>query len=89
MKMFGRPQKIIFTSKARLNSEVYGQASKITPEVFSASTTAIIPAQEKNLEIPFLRTGAEACKKIPKDPPLPNLVMSYDFTPTPKVIYES
>ena len=26
------PQKIIFTSKARLNSEVYGQAAKITPE---------------------------------------------------------
>ena len=28
----GAPQKRIFTSKARLNSEVYGQASKITPE---------------------------------------------------------
>ena len=27
------PQKRIFTSKARLNSEVYGQAAKITPEV--------------------------------------------------------
>ena len=26
------PQKRIFTSKTRLNSEVYGQESKITPE---------------------------------------------------------
>ena len=32
MKMFGHPKREFFTSKARLNSEVYGQASKITPE---------------------------------------------------------
>ena len=32
MKMFCAPQKRIFTSKARLNFEVYGQHDKITPE---------------------------------------------------------
>ena len=32
MKMFGHPKKRIFTSKARLNSEVYGQGRKITAE---------------------------------------------------------
>ena len=32
MKMFGYPKNKIFTLKARLNFEVYGQAAKITPE---------------------------------------------------------
>ena len=32
MKMFGTQKIFFFTSKARLNLEVYGQAVKITPE---------------------------------------------------------
>ena len=32
MKIFGHPKREFFTSKARLNFEVYGQPSKITPE---------------------------------------------------------
>ena len=32
MKMFGTPKEIFFSSKARLNFEVYGQGDKITPE---------------------------------------------------------
>ena len=32
MKMFGHPKRDFFTSKARPNYEVYGQAGKITPE---------------------------------------------------------
>ena len=32
MKMFGTPKENFFSSKARLNFEVYGQGDKITPE---------------------------------------------------------
>ena len=32
MKMFGTPKENFFTSKARLNFEVYGKQDKITPE---------------------------------------------------------
>ena len=32
MKLFGTPKEIFFSSKARLNFEVYGQGDKITPE---------------------------------------------------------
>ena len=32
MKMFGDPKREFFSSKARLNFEVYGQGDKITPE---------------------------------------------------------
>ena len=32
MKMFGHPKRQFFTSKAKLNFEVYGQWDKITPE---------------------------------------------------------
>ena len=32
MKMFGTPKENFFSSKARLNFEVYGQEDKITPE---------------------------------------------------------
>ena len=32
MKMFGHHKRYFFTSKARLDFEVYGQHDKITPE---------------------------------------------------------
>ena len=32
MKMFGYPKENFFSSKARLNLEVYGQRPQITPE---------------------------------------------------------
>ena len=32
MKLFGTPKEIFFSSKARLNFEVYGQVDKITTE---------------------------------------------------------
>ena len=49
MKMFEHPKREFFTSKARLNFEVYGQNDKITPE-----------AAEKNITFP---EAADRCKR--------------------------